>query len=184
MSATNAGVVPLATVSRDDVIESTHYGRVAICQADGRLLASAGNPEGVQFWRSSSKPIQALGVVTSGAADQFEFTQKELSVCCASHSGSAEHVATVRGILEKLGLSESELNCGAHWPGDTEERNRLIREGEEPSQLHNNCSGKHAGMLATARALDAPTEGYLDFEHPVQRMISVNLALLSNVMEE
>ncbi|MBD3291431.1 MAG: asparaginase, partial [Armatimonadia bacterium] len=129
-------------------------------------------------------PIQALGVVTSGAADQFEFTQKELSVCCASHSGSAEHVATVRGILETLGLSESDLNCGAHWPGDTDERNRLIREGEEPSQLHNNCSGKHAGMLATARALDAPTEGYLDFEHPVQRMISVKLALLSNVMEE
>lgn len=184
MHDAHAGVVALATVSRDGVTESTHYGRVAICQADGRLLASAGNPEGVQFWRSSSKPIQSLAVVTSGAADRFEFTQKELSVCCASHSGSAQHTTTVAGILDKLGLSESDLNCGTHWPGDTQERNRLIRAGEEPSQLHNNCSGKHAGMLATAVALGAPTEGYLDAEHPVQRIIAVNLSLLANFSEE
>ncbi len=176
-------VVALGTVSRDGVIESTHFGRVAICHADGRLLASAGNAQGAQFWRSSSKPIQALSVVTSGAADQFEFTPKELSVCCASHSGSAEHVETVSGILAKLGLGEADLDCGAHWPGDTAERNRLIRAGEEPSQLHNNCSGKHAGMLATARALDAPTEGYLEFDHRVQHMIAVNLMLLSGVPE-
>ncbi|MGI5819249.1 MAG: asparaginase [Armatimonadota bacterium] len=180
MSDQSAGVVALATVSRDGVIESTHFGRVAICQNDGRLLASAGDPDAVQFWRSASKPIQALSVVTSGAADRFEFTQKELSVCCASHSGSAEHVETVSGILAKLGLDETDLNCGAHWPGDTEERNRLIRAGQEPGQLHNNCSGKHAGMLATALALGAPTEGYLEFDHPVQQMIAINLSLLAN----
>ncbi len=184
MKRTHIEVVPLATVSRDDVVESTHYGRVAICQADGRLLASAGNPEGVQFWRSSSKPIQALPIVTSGAADQFDLTQKELAVCCASHSGSADHVATVHGLLAKLDLDQTDLNCGAHWPGDTDERNRLIRAGEEPSQLHNNCSGKHSGMLATARAIDAQTDGYLDFEHPVQRLIALDLSLLSNVPEE
>ncbi len=183
MNDTPADVVALATVGRDGVIESTHFGRVAICHADGRLLASAGNAQGAQFWRSSSKPIQALSVVTSGAADQFEFTQKELSVCCASHSGSREHVETVSGILAKLGLGEADLDCGAHWPGDTTERNRLICAGEEPSQLHNNCSGKHAGMLATARALGAPAPGYLDFEHPVQHMIAVNLMLLSGVPE-
>lgn len=184
MHAAHGAVVALATVGRDGVIESTHFGRVAICQADGRLLAGAGDTEGVQFWRSSSKPIQALSVVTSGAADRFELTQRELSVCCASHSGSAEHIETVRGILAKLDLSESDLNCGAHWPGDIEERNRLIRAGEEPTQLHNNCSGKHAGMLATARALNAPVGGYLDFEHPVQHMIALNLSLLSDVPQE
>jgi len=184
VDSTDGRVVALGTVSRDGVIESTHYGRAAICQADGRLLASAGNPEGVQFWRSSSKPIQALSVVTSGAADRFGLTQKELSVCCASHAGSAEHLDTVRGILEKLGLGETDLDCGAHSPGDADERTRLIRAGEAPSQLHNNCSGKHAGMLATARALDVPTEGYLAFDHPVQRMISVNMSLLSNVAQE
>ncbi|MFW5866688.1 MAG: asparaginase [Armatimonadota bacterium] len=184
MNAARAGVVALGTVSRDGVIESTHFGRVAICQADGRLIASAGNPEGEQFWRSSSKPLQALGILITGAAERFDLTQKELAVCCASHSGSADHVETVSGILSKLDLDESDLNCGAHWPGDVDERNRLIRDGQQPSQLHNNCSGKHAGMLATARAMDAPTEGYLDFDHPVQRMIAVNLSLMSNLVEE
>ena len=184
MNETPADVVALGTVSRDGIVESTHFGRVAICHADGRLLASAGNAQGAQFWRSSSKPLQALSVVTSGAPDQFEFTPKELSVCCASHSGSAEHVETVSGILAKLGLSEADLDCGAHWPGDVDERNRLIRAGEEPSPLHNNCSGKHSGMLATARALGVPTKGYLDFGHPIQRMIAVNLSLLSGVPEE
>jgi L-asparaginase II len=184
MSQTGRDVVPIATVSRDGVIESTHYGRVAVCQSDGRRLATAGNPERLLFWRSSSKPLQALSVVASGAADQFDLTEKELAVCCASHSGSAEHVETVRGILRKIGLEETDLNCGSHWPGDTEERNRLIRGGEEPSQLHNNCSGKHAGMLATALALDAPVEGYLEFDHPVQELIAVHLALLSNVARE
>ncbi len=176
--------VALATVSRDGVIESTHYGRVAICSPDGQLVASAGDAEGVQFWRSSSKPLQALSVVTSGAAERFELTEKELSVCCASHSGSAEHISTVGGILAKLGLDTAALNCGAHHPGDVDERNRLIREGLEPSQLHNNCSGKHAGMLATARALDAPIEGYLDFDHPVQRLISQHLSLISGVPKD
>ncbi len=173
--------VPLARVTRGEVAESTHYGRAAICGPDGRLLASLGDPESVQYWRSSSKPIQALGVVTSGAADRFELTEKELAICCASHHGSAEHVRTVRGILEKLGLDESALDCGTHMPGDAEERERLICAGEEPSPLHNNCSGKHAGMLAAARALGVPTEGYLAFDHPVQELIATHLSMLSGV---
>lgn len=176
--------VPIGTVSRDGVIECVHYGRIAICAPDGRLLASAGDPQAVQFWRSASKSIQALSVVTTGAAEQFALTQKELSVCCASHSGSADHVATVLGILSKLGLDESALDCGTQVPGDAEERNRLICEGEEPSQLHNNCSGKHACMLATARGLGVPVEGYLNFSHPVQRLIAANMSLLSKVPEE
>ena len=182
MDGTQADVA-LARVTRDGVVESTHYGRVAICAPDGRLLAGAGDPDGVQFWRSSSKPIQALGVVTSGAADRFALTQRELSVCCASHSGSAMHVATVGGILEKLGLAAAALQCGVHWPGDTEERNRLIRAGEEASALHSNCSGKHAGMLATCLALGADPADYLAHEHPVQRLIAAHLELLSGVPE-
>lgn len=180
----HAGVRALAHVTRDAVIESTHFGRIAVCSPDGRLLAGAGNTDGVQYWRSASKPIQALSVVTSGAADQFELSERELAVCCASHCGSAEHVATVRGLLEKLGLDESALQCGVHWPGDTQERNRLIRADEEPSPLHNNCSGKHAGMLATCLALDADPARYMDVEHPVQRLIAVHLSVLSGVAEE
>jgi len=175
------GCVALARVTRDGVVESTHFGRVAVCSPDGRLLASAGTPDGVQFWRSSSKPIQALSVVTSGAADDFGLSERELAVCCASHSGSAMHVATVRGILGKLGLDESALRCGTHWPGDTAERNRLIVAGEEPSPVHNNCSGKHSGMLATCLALGADPADYLAHEHPVQRLIAMHMSLLSEV---
>ncbi len=179
MDGARGDVVRLATVSRDGVVESTHYGRVAIAGPDGRLLAGVGNSEGVQFWRSSSKPIQALSVVTSGAADRFELSERELAICCASHRGSQEHVETVRGILRKLDLDESALQCGTHWPGDTDERNRLVREGREPSPLHNNCSGKHAGMLATCLALGADVASYPEREHPVQRLIAVHLSVLS-----
>ncbi len=182
MSA-NDGVVALARVTRDGVAESTHFGRIAVCSPDGRLLASAGDPDGVQFWRSSSKPIQALSVVTSGAADRFALTEPELSVCCASHSGSAMHVEAVRGVLAKLGLDESALQCGTHWPGDSAERDRLIRADEEPSPLHNNCSGKHAGMLATCLALGADPTDYLAHEHPVQRLIATHLELLSGASQ-
>ena len=177
------GVVALARVTRDGVVESTHYGRIAVCAPDGRLLASAGDPDGVQFWRSSSKPLQALSVVTSGAAERFDLTDRELAVCCGSHSGSAAHVETVRGILDRLGLQPSTLQCGAHWPGDVEERDRLIRAGQEPSPLHNNCSGKHAGMLATCLALSADPTCYLALDHPVQRLIAAHLSLLSGVPE-
>ncbi len=175
------GCVALAQVTRDGVVESTHFGRIAVCSPDGRLLASAGDPDGVQYWRSSSKPIQALSVVTSGAIDRFGLTERELAVCCASHSGSAMHVQTVLGILAKLGLNESALRCGTHRPGDAAERNRLIVAGEEPSPVHNNCSGKHAGMLATCLALGAAADDYLEMDHPVQRLIATNLELLSGV---
>ena len=130
-----------------------------------RRLASA-IPAASRYYRSSGKPLQALGVVQSGAAERFDFTDTELAVCCASHSGSRMHVLTVRGILDKLGLDHSGLACGIHTPGDAEEQAWLIREGQAPSPLHNNCSGKHAGMLATAMALGAPVEGYLNPDAP------------------
>ena len=172
-------VVALAHADREGVVEHTHFGTVAICDRGGRLLGSAGNPDSVQYWRSASKPIQALSVITSGAADRFGLTQRELAVCCASHSGSRMHIETVRGILDKLGLDESHLHCGVHAPGDTEERERLACAGEQPTAIHNNCSGKHAGMLATCLALGADPAGYLDLDHPVQKLIAEHLAALT-----
>lgn len=177
------GFAELAIAWRGDVAESTHLGDVAICDADGKLLAAAGNPDRVAYFRSSEKPLQALAVVQSGAADRFALTDTELAVCCASHSGSRMHVLTVEGILEKLGLDETALQCGVHEPGDAAERTRLIREREAPSPLHNNCSGKHAGMLATAVALGAPVETYLQRDHPVQQLIARNVAAATGVPE-
>jgi L-asparaginase II len=175
--------VELAHVTRGEVIESTHLGDVAICNADGKLLFAAGNPDRVAYFRSSQKPLQALAVVQSGAAERFALTDTELAICCASHSGSMMHVVTVRGILQKLGLDETALRCGVHEPGDAEERRRLIREGLNPSPLHNNCSGKHAGMLAATVALGAPVGSYLERTHPLQQLIARNVATASGVPE-
>ena len=169
---------PLVTVSRSGLVESTHYGDVVVANCEGRVLAFAGDPERLAYMRSSSKPLQALLVVQTGAADEFHFTDKELAICCASHCGSADHVATVLGILEKLGLTEADLECGTHMPGDAEERNRITSEGTQPRPAHNNCSGKHCGMLASAVAMDVATEGYSKIEHPVQQKTLANMAAM------
>ncbi len=173
----------LAYVTRSDRVESFHVGDAVIADAAGKILFAAGNPERRAYFRSSQKPLQALAVVQSGAAEQFQLTQTELAICCASHSGSRMHVLTVQGILEKLGLDENALQCGIHEPSDPEERARLIRERQEPSPLHNNCSGKHAGMLATALALGASIHNYLDAAHPVQQLIRRNMAFLTDIPE-
>lgn len=174
----------LATVTRNGIVESTHLGDMVVCDLHGHIMSSAGDPERVCYYRSSGKPLQALSVVMSGAADQFALTETELAICCASHHGCRAHVLTVAGILEKLGLDEDALLCGVHEPSDSEERNRLIKAGEAPSPLHNNCSGKHAGMLATAVALGAPVGNYLDLDHPVQQHIAANLALATGLSAE
>lgn len=173
----------LAECVRGEVVESTHLGDLVVTDSSGAVLFAAGDPERLVYYRSAAKPLQALAVVHSGAADRFGFTDTELAICCASHSGSRAHVLTVQGILGKLGLDETALACGIHDPGDPEERNRLIRAGEKASPLHNNCSGKHAGMLATACALGAPVAGYLDREHPVQQAIHRDLSRATGVPE-
>jgi L-asparaginase II len=159
----------LATASRAGLVEKTYYGDAVVTDGAGKLIASAGDSQRQAYMRSASKPLQALLVVLTGAANQFELSERELAICCASHCGSAEHVATVRSILGKLGLSDEDLECGWHWPGDVEERNRLIRAGEQPGTPHSNCSGKHCGMLASALAMGEPTRGYSRLEHPVQQ---------------
>lgn len=174
----------LATVSRSELLESTHYGDAAVADGAGRLVASAGHPQRWAYMRSASKPLQALLVVQSGAADRFELSERELAICCASHCGSAEHVETVRGILAKLGLSEDDLECGWHWPGDTRERDRLIVEGEQPGTPHSNCSGKHCGMLASALAMGEPTRGYSRLEHPVQQATLQIIATMCDMPAE
>lgn len=115
--------------------------------------------------------IQALPVIRSGAADRFGFAPKEIAICCASHSGAGYHLETVSGMLAKMGLEPSALGCGVHEPGDRAEFTRLIAGGFAPSVLHNNCSGKHAGMLATCLAMGWPIDSYIALEHPLQQWI-------------
>src|SRR5262249_4136067 len=122
----------------------------------------------ITFFRSGCKPFQALALVELGHADRFGLGTRELAVMSASHNGAEEHVAVVRGILARVGMEENDLLCGFHYPEDPTNDARL-RAGElAPSPVYNNCSGKHAGMLALARALGQPTQDYVAFEHPVQ----------------
>ena len=167
---------PLVEVTRSGCVESIHYGAVAVVDAQGRLVAHAGDPDLTTYLRSTAKPFQLLPLVESGGADHFGFTDEELAVMAASHSGEPRHVETVQGILDKIGLSEDALECGAHWPL-SEASSRALREsGREPTPIANNCSGKHASMLAQAVHRGLSTHGYLDPQHPVQITIRGTLA--------
>ena len=159
---------PLVTAYRGGNTDGVYYGSVAVTDSTGRLLFSYEEPDYKAFLRSSVKMFQAIPVVLSGAAERFGFGDAELSICCASHTGASYHLEAAAGILRKTGLDPSALRCGAHEPADRTERDRLIRENEAPSQLHNNCSGKHAGMLATCLAQGWPLESYLEIDHPLQ----------------
>ena len=161
----------LVEVTRSGIVESRHRGAVAITDASGRMLLAIGDVETPIFPRSAVKAMQALPLIESGAADAFGLGNDEIAVACASHSGEAIHVAAVRSLLAKAGLDESLLACGAHWPLSEDAARELIRGGQRPLPVHNNCSGKHAGMLATSVHLGFEVRGYEQPEHPLQIMI-------------
>ncbi|MCC6624291.1 MAG: asparaginase [Deltaproteobacteria bacterium] len=153
------------------IVETTHRAHVVVADASGRIVLAAGDPAYETPLRSVAKPFQALAMFTSGAAERFAPSDEELALACASHQAEDRHVAVVQAWLARLGLSAGDLACGAHAPGDADAQAGLARAGAAPSALHNNCSGKHTAMLATALALGAPTRDYLRLPHPVQREI-------------
>lgn len=161
----------LVESTRGNAVENRHRGAFVICDAHGRVIASAGDVARPVFPRSAVKSMQALAMATSGALTRFGVTDAELALACASHHGEETHVNGVAGFLERLGLSAADLECGAHLPSNPAARERLRAAGEQPSPLHNNCSGKHAGMLSVAQALGAPTTGYVERDHAVQRQV-------------
>ncbi len=167
---TNQDAVSMVEVWRGGLLESAHRGHAVICDDKGNIVESWGNPDQVIFPRSSCKMVQALPLMESGAADAAQLTEAHVAFACASHHGSALHVNLARTWLEGLGMGESDLRCGSHEPSDKIERNRLIREGESPCQLHNNCSGKHSGMLTMNQFIKGEAE-YVEVDHPLQRMI-------------
>jgi L-asparaginase II len=158
------------------LVESRHRGFIAVVDASGALVAGLGDVKTQAWFRSAAKPFQTIPVITSGAATRYGFTPRELAVITGSHSGENAHLETVLSILNKIALDESALKCGAHMPFDDASAKRLRAENEEPRALHNNCSGKHAGMLAFARHAGEPLDNYLDPDHPIQRRIHSTLA--------
>lgn len=162
---------PLFEVTRGKIVESIHYGSIAVVDSNGKMLASHGDPHTVAFLRSSAKPFQAIPFVEHGGVEQFGFTARELAIACASHEGSDRHVQTVEAMQRKVGIEESLLQCGAHLPGDVAALKTLILNNQLPAPNRNNCSGKHTMMLAYAKMRGHPLENYLDPDHPIQRDI-------------
>jgi L-asparaginase II len=162
--------IPMVELWRGGRLESSHIGHAAICNASGEVIESWGDPAAVIYPRSACKMVQALPLIESGAAAAAGLTPRHLALACASHQGADLHRGLVEAWLGGIGLAEADLRCGAHEPYDRPERNRLIRDGAAPCQLHNNCSGKHAGFLTLNRHIDGGSE-YIEADHPVQRAV-------------
>jgi L-asparaginase II len=175
---------PLTAVTRGALVESVHRGRLAVCDPDGNVLEAVGDPEAYICARSSAKPLQALPLVLSGAADEFGLTDAEIAVVCASHNAEEPHLAAVRSILKKAGLTEENLQSGAHLPLHEPEADGLIRSGEEPRPVHGNCSGKHAGMLAVCAHEGYEISTYRDPAHPLQLRILGLIAEVCGLRED
>lgn len=175
---------PLAAVRRGAMVESVHRGRIVFCDPTGEVLEAIGDPDCYVYARSAAKPFQALPLVLSGAADAFGLTTEELAIACASHNGEEPHLAAVRSILVKAGLSEHDLQNGAHPPFYPPEAAKLARSGEDPQPIHGNCSGKHAGMLAVCVHEGYDTSTYREPEHPLQRRIVALLAEACGLEED
>jgi L-asparaginase II len=160
----------LAVVTRGDAVDAVHYGSVAVVDRDGSLLFAAGDPHYLTTTRSALKPFQAMAFVAAGGIERFGYTQAQVALLCASHSGEPRHVDAVADMLARAGLSAADLQCGTHAPGYFDAR------GEVPppppySPLAHNCSGKHSGMLAYCVQCGWSTGAYLAFDHPLQRTI-------------
>jgi L-asparaginase II len=171
----------LVEALRGGIRESAHRGAVAVLDAEGTVVAALGDIDRPIFPRSAVKVLQALPLIESGAADQLGLGDDELAVACASHNGEPEHTSVVASMLAKAGLDVEALECGTHWPYREPLQRRMAAEGIEPTALHNNCSGKHAGFLCVACRIAGGAElrhfakGYVAAEHPVMREVSASL---------
>ncbi len=161
----------VAEQTRGPLVETIFRGDIAVVDAAGRLLFQAGSAHKVTFWRSSAKPIQAMPVVLTGAADAFAFRPEHLAIFSASHNGEPVHVDWVLDAQKRAGLSPDLLQCGVHRPFDREAAEALEQAGREPKPVHNNCSGKHTAMLAIAKYRGLPLESYLDPASELQQLI-------------
>ena len=159
---------PFAEIWRGPFLESVHSGHAVICDSTGQIIDAWGDPERVVLARSSSKMIQALPLVRSGAADAFSLSTKQLALSCASHQGAKIHVDNVGAWISQLGLDDTAFRCGPEESRDRDVKEAQIRAHESPCRIHNNCSGKHAGFLTLSRHLGGDPN-YVAPDHPVQR---------------
>ena len=168
----------LCYATRSGITENVHRGVVCCVQVQPHnkydVVYSQGNIEQMFYPRSALKYVQILPLLESGAVEHFGFTEQELAIMCASHNSEAEHLVTVRSILAKAGISESDLRCGGHTPISEAAAFEYVRQGcKTPftDHIYNNCSGKHAGFLALSKFLGYSLDDYLSPTHPIQLLI-------------
>lgn len=171
---------PLVVLTRTKHVESIHAGYICATDSNNKIIFNIGDTRTKVYLRSAGKPIQAVAFVNSGAMERFNISLEELAVICSSHSGENFHREMVSSILNKIGLSEDDLECGVANPYNQDMLNELIKKGKRPSRLYNCCSGKHAGMLALCRHYGFPVKGYTKLNHPVQQLI---LKTISELLE-
>ncbi len=171
----------IANVNRGGTVESRHHGAFAVRSISGQTISCAGDIVAPIFPRSAIKAFQCLPLIESGAAERFGLNDEEIALCCSSHNGEPEHLRVAASILAKAGNAEDLYECGAHWPHERKDVIGLARTGAEPRAIHNNCSGKHAGMLALARQLGADPNGYVTAAHPVQQAVAATISRYCDV---
>ena len=162
----------LVEVTRGDMVESRHRMAIAIVDAAGKAVERWGDTERPIYARSAIKPLQALPLLETGAAERYGLEDHEIALACASHSGEPQHTERVAAWLARIGCTPEDLECGPQLPYDEKTGGRLIVNGGKAAAIYNNCSGKHTGFLSTARHKGEPTRGYIRSEHPVQRRIA------------
>jgi L-asparaginase II len=156
---------------RGEVLESFHRGVICMVDENSKVIFSVGDIQQVCFPRSALKLFQIMPLLESGAVEKFGFTLEEIAIMCGSHNGEADHLRVVNSILNKIGLPKTKLHCGAQYPTLNEDRNEMIRHDIHPEDIHNNCSGKHAGFLAYCVYMGYDTDSYMDPQHPLQKAI-------------
>jgi L-asparaginase II len=173
----------LVEITRGALVESIHRGSIAIADAEGAIRFALGDVQTPVYPRSALKPIQALVLVESGAAEAFGLSDEEVALACASHSGEPMHTERVAAWLARIGCGESDLACGPQAPRYEPASEDMVRRGDKPTRIHNNCSGKHTGFLTVARHWNVATAGYEHIDHPVQQAVATSLRELSGVGE-
>ena len=173
----------LCKIHRGDFIESIHVAYAVVVDGKGEIVYSSGDPHYLTCVRSALKPFQASAAIKEGATKAVSFTPEEIALMCASHNGEDIHVNTAKSMLDKIDYETSYYECGTHFPYDKESRVKLIQNEENSSTLHNNCSGKHAGMLCLAKYLQVDPKGYTDPGHKVQQLIMKQVKRFSELNE-
>ncbi len=173
----------LAYITRGDIEDLTTYGYIVVVDSLGNVVYKMGDEKEYSFPRSSFKLIQAMSSLQNKVDEKFNFTEQEIAQMCASHSGEDFHIDTVKSMLKKIGYDESYLKCGAHYPYKQDAKEKMLLNHEQPKAIHNNCSGKHAGMLASCAALNISPDKYYDKEHTVQKQIISMISRICDIQE-